>query len=819
MPDLDHLFDQSGAVPQRHKPTDVGRDSEFDLPPRPDQAAHGSKLQLDIEAAKKLPETEISEPPPNGLTLTFESEDNFGLRLKSLDLRGSDIQLLSVAQVGAKQIANVFVPDGKLKEFEKRVTEYLQVDPNDPEKIKNKKLVESISGIRRAAARALFTDAPNRFPSDEARLVWWEVWLRTSAVFDEAKQDVDNFVDRAKQLGFSVRSELTFFPERAVFMVRCSVADWARSNVLLTQLAELRRGRTLATEMVTLPAVDQREWIDDLLSRLAVAPKSAPSVLLIDSGVNREHPLLVDSLAKTDWHAVYSAWSKADKDPQQHGTAMAGLAVFGCLSNVFERNDQVELRHRLESTRLYRPDKPHDRRNWGALTNVAVRRAALAAPNRQRVVCLALTADTDADLGAPSSWSGAIDARAAGVLASDRVLFVISAGNAATAKGGNLKKRGGIQEPAQARNALTVGAMTEIGHPTTKHYRGWKSVGVPDGLSPWSRTALPWNWDGHPFKPDIVLEGGNGAVQKPGDEPDLIDDVALLSTMTHPSGRLLTTFGMTSAAAAEAARLAARTMARYPAYWPETIRGLMTHAARWTDQMKTESTVDGKLKKNRLLGCFGWGTPTEENLIASAENRATLVIEDSLRPYQKVKSDIEYNEVNFHRLPWPTSLLQSLGSQDVSVRITLSYFIEPSPGRLGWADRFRYPSHGLRFHLQHPDETDIGFKHRVTSATWPNPKKKPSVVSDSKRWTLGTKKRNRGCLIQDEWTGTGAELATCGQIAVFPVLGWWKTRKHLNRFDDNARYSLIVSLRTKPTLNGLQLYESCKTLLPIAIEN
>jgi len=38
-------------------------------------------------------------------------------------------------------------------------------------------------------------------------------------------------------------------------------------------------------------------------------------------------------------------------------------------------------------------------------------------------------------------------------------------------------------------------------------------------------------------------------------------------------------------------------------------------------------------------------------------------------------------------------------------------------------------------------------------------------------------------------------LASRGAIAVYPTLGWWKTRPKLQRVDQPARYSLIVSIK------------------------
>src|SRR5690606_21472063 len=53
-----------------------------------------------------------------------------------------------------------------------------------------------------------------------------------------------------------------------------------------------------------------------------------------------------------------------------------------------------------------------------------------------------------------------------------------------------------------------------------------------------------------------------------------------------------------------------------------------------------------------------------------------------------------------------------------------------------------------------------------------------------------TKLPDRLSVHSDTWSGTAAELAECGVIAVFPVTGWWKERPHLNCWNRQARYSL-----------------------------
>ncbi len=84
----------------------------------------------------------------------------------------------------------------------------------------------------------------------------------------------------------------------------------------------------------------------------------------------------------------------------------------------------------------------------------------------------------------------------------------------------------------------------------------------------------------------------------------------------------------------------------------------------------------------------------------------SLIAQDVLRPFQKADSSIKTKDYNIHALLWPKQVLEDLGETQVTVRVTLSYFIEPSPGRRGWTSKFRYASHGLRFALRGPTESD-----------------------------------------------------------------------------------------------------------------
>lgn len=58
---------------------------------------------------------------------------------------------------------------------------------------------------------------------------------------------------------------------------------------------------------------------------------------------------------------------------------------------------------------------------------------------------------------------------------------------------------------------------------------------------------------------------------------------------------------------------------------------------------------------------------------------------------------------------------------------------------------------------------------------------------------------HKGSLHSDRWKGTAIELAERGFIGVYPVSGWWKENLQLERWEREARYSLVVSISTPAT--------------------
>ena len=255
---------------------------------------------------------------------------------------------------------------------------------------------------------------------------------------------------------------------------------------------------------------------------------------------------------------------------------------------------------------------------------------------------------------------------------------------------------------------------------------------------------------------------------------------------------------MTSAATALAVRHAAILQARYPDYWPETIRALLVHSAEWTEAMKKHfQPLNTREQKEKLLRYCGYGNPDFNRACWSATNHLTLVAQESFQPYKKEGSAYKTKAINYHSLPWPTTVLRDLRETPVKLRVTLSYFVEPNPARRGWKGRYRYASHALRFEVQTPTETKKDFRRRVNSAAREEEDdENQEYQGDAADWELGPQLRHLGSIHSDWWKGTAADLANRNMIAVYPVVGWWRERHHLGRWNKQARYSLVVTIQT-----------------------
>jgi hypothetical protein len=295
----------------------------------------------------------------------------------------------------------------------------------------------------------------------------------------------------------------------------------------------------------------------------------------------------------------------------------------------------------------------------------------------------------------------------------------------------------------------------------------------------------------------------------------LVPDLKILTTdKGHPTPSF-TTVGATSPATAEAARLAALVSAAHPALWPETIRALLVGSASWTPAMLAHLPPEPRSKGDYglLLRRYGHGVPHLGRALRSASNCLSLIIQDTLQPYrwsEKSKGAV-INEMKRYELPWPREALEAIPTAFVSMRVTLSYFVEPNPSETARGRKLRYASHGLRFKVILPDETIPAFEARINKAAIDETDEIPTRASDSQSWMLGAQQRNVGSIHSDTWRGSASDLARLGVIAVHPVGGWWKERPHLDRWSSSARFALVVTIDAGD--NDIDIYTPVATTI------
>lgn len=838
MPDFRHFLLLKHGASEPYKATGGGG-GVFKSPPRDSREAHGTSL---IEQLKKIQEGagELEKEPASAglhfIPVTFQGElvgpdgkGISGLKLESLETSDGGIRIVNVREQGGKQLALVAIAKGRFEHFAKRFEEYvskdrLKTDKKTGETVavpRHQDLVESISELRLAALRDYYTDIDNS-PPNPGEVIWWEMWLE--AIGDAASEKA--FRTLAQQHGIQLSTHSVRFPETIVVLARTSLQAMSKLPGLLNNLAELRRAKIVPAEFVDLEPSDQSEFVQRFLARITYAGVEAPAVCLLDTGCNRGHPLLEQALAENDTQAWKPEWTPADLDG--HGTELAGIALFGDRLRDLLLSDRKEvLTHRLESVKVLPDQGANEAPDYGPITVGSMAKAELQAPKRGRVYCLAITAD-DRDGWRPTLWSSTLDQASAGELDKQRRLIFVSAGNMLSDVGKRYpddNHLASVQDPAQAWNVVTVGAHTDLAWVETEALRGWNVVAPKGRLSPASTTSLSWDDQEWPIKPELVLEGGNYLKDKHGMVTGA-DDLSLLTTRLSDAGALLGTTRDTSPAAAHAACMAAVVQADYPKLWPESIRGLLVHTAQWTKEMieefPREKAKSGKGFKKipaARLRCYGWGVPNLDRALRCAKNVATMIVQDSIQPFKMdEEGTVVTNEMKIHALPLPKGLLLSLGDEEIRMRVTLSYFIEPSPGRKGWNVRHRYASHGLRFDVNRPTESLDEFKKYISREFWDgsvedaSKKARPEKRdSESRGWVMGEYAQTHGSIHSDWWVGTSSQLAASEFIAVFPVTGWWRERPQHAGYLKTAQYSLLATIETKGA--DVELYNAVAEII------
>lgn len=775
-----------------------------------DRGQHAGALQAELEVGKQALAAAAGEwrqwehIRERGLVLEIESVPRIDVDPKDLDKPKYGFQLLNTKRVttpdrGPIQYSTWFVPEGKLPDFERLLAEYAAAAQGNKG---HRVLVDSIAHLRVAAAQQLWTE-PEPWPEANAAF-WFECWLRAPDP-DARVRVLEQFRVEAERVGIKAGMMELRLREHTVLMAFGTPQQFTVSSALLACVSELRRGRDIAGYTEALSVDEQAAWAAELAARIEL-PADDLAICVLDTGVNRGHPILSAALPEADNQTIRPAWGGADDHGGRgHGTPMAGICLLGDVDMQLAGNDQVRPPAVLEGVKIVPPPalKNTDEKAAGAYTAQGIATAEIHRPQRRRVWCLATSMEGPND-GKPSSWSAELDQLAAGIDREDRRsrLIVLAAGNVAQEQWGGypaVNFSTTPDNPAQAWNPLVVGAYTSMAGDPQLHDVGppWAP---PGSLAPCSPTSRPWGEDRWPYRPDVVFEGGNAETAGPGNVPLMRPDLQPLSLSADFTQGAFCSFGGTSPAAAQASHFAACLWREYPAFRPETLRALICHSAEWFGPMRAQldPALSEKQKHQQLLRTFGYGVPNLDRALATSRSRVTLVAERALQPFHRERGVITPYQMDVFALPWAGAALAANPHAEVTIKVTLSYFVEPNPGNRGYSSIYRYAGCQLRFRVSDPGQERADLVSAVSAAAENNdaggePAEAPRFPPDP-RWQLGPKGATRGSLHSDAWKGTAAEAADMKHIAVYPMTGWWRTRPQQGKVNAVQPYSLIVTL-------------------------
>lgn len=728
-------------------------------------------------------------------------------KIPALDFPAQEIVVLrSERNEDRTEKAVVFVPDDARGFLRGKIEAYgVENTGNQPRPDVDK--FEVIEAIREASSRSLLTSSDGNADADRR---WWELWLRRP---DTQRPDLiaDAVVEAARRAGLDIHQDRLTFPDTAIVFAYGTEEEMVGvADRLSGAITEIRPTAGSIEPFLDLGehGLGQHEFVGDYAERVRPPAANAPVICVIDTGVSGGHPLIAPGLAGA-W-SVNAVWGTDDHaDGGGHGTGMVSLVLHGDLAGPMADVREVELGHAAESVKFLPPTgfPPNEPGRYGIITQSAVSVAEVERPNIPRSFCIATSSD-HFDPDGPSSWSGALDQICAGSMPGERQdgvaakdhpkrLVLVATGNITGGMKTDVEQHHSLEDPSQSWNALSIGGFTAKVGPSIEDPDLVPLVGANE-KSPFSRGSQILPADLTPIKPEVLFEAGNMMVDNAnfcGWHPA----VSLLSSGKDVARQPLVPFWATSAATGVAGNFIGRLKAGLPERWPETYRALTVHSANWPQPIRSMLVGRGrswrtisKGAKQQILRDVGFGVPDLDRALASAANDVTLLVESDIQPYA-IGADgrtAVFNEVHFYSLPWPRSTLEALENASVTMKVTLSYFIEPNLTGRAATRPDTYRSFGLRFAMKRRTETAADFRRRLSNA----PGERAENDGEADYWLLGPQAMQAGSLHCDLWRGPAIDLAAHDQIAVFPVGGWWKSHVGQRRITDRGRYTLAISI-------------------------
>lgn len=630
------------------------------------------------------------------------------------------IQGIEIVSQEDKTVVLAFASVAGLQEFEARLTTLAQSGS-----VTRKEILYAIEDFdhwtpddRKGAALRT-----HGYPEHEVFMLDVELW--PLELTTKRRQMLEAFVQWSQQQGIEVLDRL-YHPSLVMLRIRLTREH---AEVILNH----RDVRTLDLPPRVGISVEMLVADVNQFPEVPAPPTDAPKVTVLDTGLNRNHPLIGPAVGDAQGFVAPDR-NESDNVPNGHGTFVSGLALYGDIEGCIRAGSFVPSL-RLFSGKVFNDDGQDQHEFVEKSIEEAVRYF------HEHYQCRVFNLSY-------GDLNKVYDGRHVRGLAYtlDRltreigVLFVVPTGNLdiPTNPRANypdylLLDDARLLDPAPALNAITVGGVARhtASRDSQSHPNHIEDIPIAGEWhpAPFTRAGLSV---GCAIKPDFVEEAGNAAVRRITGRIQH-QGLGLLSLNSgFAAGHAFSENVGTSFAAPIVAHKAAKLAGKFPDGSINILRAVLAVHAKWPDAIQQllnpDSDADGQEKVLRLAG---YGKVDDSALFDSLDQVVTLYDEEH----------IEHNKHHFYELPVPDEFW-SRGRRTRTVSVALAYSPEVRTTRLD------YKRTKLRFSIVAAaslDEATSAFTHgrqdglseRSTNRLISGDERNPATLQMS-RWKFRT---------------------------------------------------------------------------------
>ncbi|MEA5504863.1 S8 family peptidase [Halotia wernerae UHCC 0503] len=669
----------------------------IELPRRPGRPPHSIKRDVSAHGKQLLGQISSLTEPVKEKTSPFHLDPKLIFKIKIAkegylsedDLTKTGLNLL--AREPDKAIV-VFASDKKLTEFKKRLENYSQI--KDGPKYEYLGAIDELVPLEPEDRIGHLLDM-KRVEAGEVAALDLELWHTGDR--KEMRKYLDDIADVLESLTSDtapMRMSDSYIGDY-LCIARIKATNEVLNLLLLEEIVkEIDRPPQPAFET----AADYNLPISDF-PEVVPPPEDNCGVLVIDSGVQRGHPLISKVLGEAEVFpdAKRQFIKGGADDVHGHGTNVAGIAIYGNVENCIQQRS-FDPTAWLFSARVTDENNRYDEDLLIETQFDEVIRAFVEQYPNCKVINISLgNADQIYRDGLKQFRLAAKIDEIAYQYQHKNILFVISAGNAFYEEAESneqlrtdypnylLNKSARIIDPATSAIALTVGSLSfgrgSVAEPSDVRRQAIANLsGYP---SPFTRTGF--GVDGM-IKPDVVDFGGDLVLDLSYREslglpkvnvlPDSVAGVSVLTLSKDFNSSLFHICSGTSFAAPRVANLAAQLFTQYPDASSNLIRALIVNSAVLPKEIPAEFKCNGKKSQSKQirkqLAIYGNGQPDLQRAMYSAENYVVLSEDNIL---------IKVGYFHIYEIPQlPPDFIKVKGTRILSISLAFDPPTRPTRG-------------------------------------------------------------------------------------------------------------------------------------------